>query len=39
MRKRIVLVNKFFKAYPIKTMGVHELANDTIAGIPLAVTW
>lgn len=27
------------KAYPITIMGVHELGNDTIDGIPIAVTW
>ena len=27
------------KAYPIVVMGVHELGNDTIGGIPIAVTW
>lgn len=34
-----IVIDEVAKAYPIKTMGVHELANDTIAGIPLAVTW
>ncbi len=27
------------RAYPIDVMGVHELGNDTIAGVPIAVTW
>jgi hypothetical protein len=27
------------KAYPITIMGVHELGNDTIGGVPIAVTW
>ena len=27
------------KAYPIDIMGIHELGNDTIGGIPIAVTW
>ena len=27
------------KAYPITVMGVHELGNDVIAGIPIAVSW
>ena len=27
------------KAYPIDMMGVHELGNDVIAGVPIAVTW
>ena len=27
------------KAYPITIMGVHELGNDSIGGVPIAVTW
>ncbi len=27
------------KAYPITIMGVHELGNDTLDGIPIAVSW
>ena len=27
------------KAYPITIMGVHELGNDTIGGLPIAVSW
>ncbi len=27
------------KAYPITVMGVHELGNDTIDGVPIAVSW
>jgi len=27
------------KAYPITIMGVHELGNDSIDGVPIAVTW
>ncbi len=27
------------KAYPIIIMGIHELGNDRIAGIPIAITW
>ncbi len=27
------------KAYPITVMGVHELGNDIIDGIPIAVSW
>jgi hypothetical protein len=27
------------KAYPISIMGVHELGNDSIDGVPIAVTW
>ncbi len=34
-----IVIDDVAKVYPIKTMGIHELANDTIAGIPIAVTW
>ncbi len=27
------------KAYPITIMGVHELGNDFIGGVPIAVSW
>ena len=27
------------KAYPVPILGVHELGNDTIGGIPVAVSW
>ena len=27
------------KAYPIPVLGTHELGNDTIDGIPIAVSW
>jgi hypothetical protein len=27
------------KAYPIVIMGVHELGNDVISDVPIAVTW
>ncbi len=27
------------KAYPIAVMGYHELGNDTLAGVPIAVSW
>ncbi len=27
------------KAYPITVMGVHELGNDSIGGVPIAVSW
>ena len=27
------------KAYPVAVMGVHELGNDTIGGVPIAVSW
>lgn len=34
-----IVINDIAKAYQIKVMGIHELANDIIAGIPIAVTW
>ncbi|MBI1987253.1 MAG: DUF3179 domain-containing protein [Nitrospinae bacterium] len=34
-----VQYGKEAKAYPIAVMGVHELGNDTIDGIPIAVSW
>ena len=34
-----IVIDDVAKAYQIKVMGIHELANDTIAGIPIAVTW
>ena len=27
------------KAYPVTIMGVHELGNDVINGLPIAVSW
>lgn len=27
------------KAYPIAVMGIHELGNDSIGGVPIAVSW
>ena len=27
------------KAYPVTVMGVHELGNDTIGGVPITVEW
>lgn len=34
-----VVHNGEAKAYPITVMGVHELGNDTIGGLPIAVSW
>jgi len=34
-----VFLGKEAKAYPISVMGRHELANDTCAGKPIAVSW
>ena len=27
------------KAYPVAVMGVHELGNDTIGGVPISIGW
>jgi len=27
------------KAYPVQVMGVHELVNDTLDGLPIAASW
>lgn len=27
------------KAYPVTVMGVHELGNDTIGGVPVTISW
>ena len=27
------------KAYPVSTMGIHELGNDSLGGVPIAVSW
>jgi len=34
-----LVINGEAKAYPIGTMGIHELGNDTVGGLPVAVTW
>ncbi|MCH8068428.1 MAG: DUF3179 domain-containing protein [Candidatus Marinimicrobia bacterium] len=34
-----IAINGEAKAYPISTMGIHELGNDILAGVPLAVSW
>ena len=34
-----VALNGEAKAYPITIMGVHELGNDVIGGVPIAVSW
>lgn len=34
-----VVINNEAKAYPIRTMGIHELGNDTLGGVPIAVSW
>lgn len=34
-----LVINGQAKAYPIRTMGIHELGNDTLGGVPIAVSW
>lgn len=34
-----IILNGEAKAYPISTMGIHELGNDTLGGVPIAVSW
>ena len=34
-----IVINGEAKAYPISTMGIHELGNDTLGGVPIAVSW
>jgi len=34
-----VVLNGDARAYPVPVMGKHELANDTVGGVPVAVSW
>ncbi len=34
-----IAINGDARAYPITIMGVHELGNDTVGGVPIAVSW
>ena len=34
-----VVLNGEAKAYPVTVMGVHELGNDTVGGVPITVEW
>ena len=34
-----VSLNGEAKAYPVTIMGVHELGNDTVGGVPITVEW
>ena len=34
-----VALNGEAKAYPVTVMGVHELGNDTVGGVPISVEW
>jgi hypothetical protein len=34
-----VRIGQQARAYPIRTMGYHHIVNDTVAGVPIAVTY
>lgn len=34
-----VSLNGEARAYPVTVMGVHELGNDTVGGVPISVEW
>ncbi len=34
-----ITVNGFSRAYPLQLMNVHEVVNDTLGGVPIAVTY
>ena len=34
-----VSLNGEARAYPVMVMGVHELGNDTVGGVPITVEW
>jgi phosphatidate phosphatase APP1 len=34
-----ITVNGESRAYPLKLMNVHEVSNDTLGGVPIAVTY
>jgi len=34
-----VSLNGDHRAYPVEIMGVHELGNDTVGGVPISVAW
>ncbi len=34
-----VSINGEATAYPVTVMGVHELGNDTVGGVPITVEW
>jgi hypothetical protein len=34
-----VRIGKQARAYPIRTMGYHHIVNDTVGGVPIAVTY
>lgn len=34
-----VVINGEARAYPVRVLGLHEVVNDVVQGVPLAVTW
>lgn len=34
-----VYINGEARAYPIRLLSLHEIVNDTVGGLPIAVTW
>jgi hypothetical protein len=34
-----VFLNGVARAYPVRVLALHELVNDTVGGVPIAVTW
>lgn len=34
-----VSINGEARAYPVTVLGVHELGNDTVGGVPITVEW
>jgi hypothetical protein len=34
-----VEINGDSRAYPVATLSRHEIVNDTVGGLPIAVTW
>lgn len=34
-----VSINGDHRAYPLNMLSRHEIVNDTVGGVPVAVTW
>ena len=34
-----VVIDGEARAYPLKMLSRHEIVNDEVAGVPIAVTW
>ena len=34
-----VSINGDHRAYPLNLLSRHEIVNDTVGGVPVAVTW